>query len=316
MTAQSAPPVEVSEEDIVRAIYRGILKREPAPEYLERRSARLKKDGVATGITQLIQEFLQTDEYHRTQEARGSTKLLFNSSHVYLQKINEEFAKSVPAGSLVLDAGAGLRPYRPLYNHARYESADLDKGSKRYGDTTYFCDLTHRIPVEDNRFDFIIFNQVLEHLKEPLAALKELRRVLNPGGVILCTCPLFYELHEEPYDFFRYTRYGLRHLFEQAAFEIEVIDWLEGFFGTCGYMLESIAKFAPITVKGASAEAGWANAFLSAFRFVASASAAMFYKMDIAWKITNAGFPKNYVIKARKPKSGLSREEWTQEIGT
>jgi SAM-dependent methyltransferase len=257
---------------------------------------------VASGITQLIQEFLQTDEYRRSQEARRSAKLLFNSSRVYLQKISEEFANSVPAGSLVLDAGAGLGPYRPLYNHARYESADFEKVSKKYGDTTYVCDLTHRIPVEDNRFDFIIFNQVLEHLKEPLAALNELRRVLAPGGVILCTCALFYEQHEEPYDFFRYTRYGLSYLFEQAAFEIEIIDWLEGFFGTCGYMLECIAKFAPVTVNGESAEAGWANAFLSAFRFVASAAAAMFYKMDIAWKITNAGFPKNYVVKARKPK--------------
>jgi len=71
--------------------------------------------------------------------------------------------------------------------------------------TTYVCDVTDRIPVEDGRFGHLLFSQTLEHLKEPALALRELNRVLAPGGVLLCTVPLFYEEHEQPHDYFRYT---------------------------------------------------------------------------------------------------------------
>lgn len=118
----------------------------------------------------------------------------FNSSRHRLWLENEAFASSVPAGSLVLDAGSGDAPYKPLFKHARYESADFEKVDKRYAPPTYVCDLKS-IPVEDCRFDFIIFNQVMEHLPEPRLVLAELFRVLKPDGRMIYTGPLFYEEH-------------------------------------------------------------------------------------------------------------------------
>ena len=108
-------------------------------------------------------------------------RFVHNSSRIHLASYNREFASQVPAGALVLDAGAGRSPYKELFGHARYESADFEQVDKKYAPSTYVCDLA-RIPVESGRFDFVVFNQVLEHLPEPKSVLVELNRVLKKGG--------------------------------------------------------------------------------------------------------------------------------------
>lgn len=88
------------------------------------------------------------------------------------------------------------------------------------------------IPVESESFDCVLCTAVLEHLEEPAAALKEAFRVLKPGGYALYTAPLFWHIHEEPRDFYRYTRYGFDHLFKSAGFEVVEIRALSGFITT------------------------------------------------------------------------------------
>ena len=86
----------------------------------------------------------------------------------------------------------------------------------------------------DASFDCVLSTSVLEHLEEPAAALREALRVLKPGGVALYTAPLFWHLHEAPRDFYRYTRYGLEHLFTSAGFEVLEIAPLSSFWLTFG----------------------------------------------------------------------------------
>ncbi len=227
---------------------------------------------------------------------------LINSSRVHLRRCNEEFAKRVTEKMSVLDAGAGTAPYRYLFEHANYETADFEMGDKEYFPSTYVCDLAS-IPVEESRFDHVVFNQVMEHLPDPLSVLKELRRVLKPGGTLICTCPLFYEEHEIPYDFYRYTQFAHRYLFEQAGLEIESLEWLEGYFGTIGYQLESIYRYLPVNPARFSAGLlGWLIApILLVFKISAFALAGVFYRMDLRCKYTAAGWPKNYTVIARRP---------------
>lgn len=226
----------------------------------------------------------------------------FNSSRYRLWQENAVFAAMVPAGAMVLDAGAGTAPYRSLFEHARYESADFEKVDRPYAQSTYVCDLG-RIPVENGRFDFIIFNQVMEHLSEPQIVLSELHRVLKPGGRMIYTGPLFYEEHEQPYDFYRYTQFGLRHLFSRAGFAIDRIEWLEGYFGTVGYQLDRMARYLP-----------WRPAHLGngvighalvpwmlAMKVVSAAGAVLFHRLEVRTKFQARGYPKNYVVIARKP---------------
>lgn len=61
----------------------------------------------------------------------------------------------------MLDAGAGDAPYKDLFSHVQYESADFEQSNRPYGKSTYVCNLCEHIPVEDGRFDYIVFNQTL-----------------------------------------------------------------------------------------------------------------------------------------------------------
>ena len=232
---------------------------------------------------------------------RIQNRIFLNSSRVHLERFNREFAKTMLSSDRVLDAGAGIAPYKAYFQHLQYESADFEQVDKPYAKSTYVCDLCDRIPVEDGRFNNIVFNQTLEHLKEPAKALSELYRVLAPNGRILCSVPLFYQEHEQPYDFFRYTQFGLGYLFAEAGFEVERIEWLEGFFGTSAYMFQTMYYYLPARLRGSPFLSLFATPFLIATRAIALFAAAILYRLDLCWKVTHIGFPKNYVVMARKP---------------
>jgi len=134
-----------------------------------------------------------------------------------------EAAERTPAGADVLDVGAGDAPYRELFAHAAYRTTDWSASvhpGARAADVVAPID---RLPLDDGVADRVLCTQVLEHVAEPGTALRELARVLRPGGRLHLTAPLVWELHELPHDYYRYTAPGLEHLLVAAGFaEIEV----------------------------------------------------------------------------------------------
>ena len=92
----------------------------------------------------------------------------------------------------------------------------------------------YHIPQDDSSYHCLLSTAVLEHLEDPQAALREAFRVLHSGGYAIYTAPLYWHLHEEPRDYYRYTKYGLEHLFKTAGFEIIEITPLSGFWITFG----------------------------------------------------------------------------------
>jgi SAM-dependent methyltransferase len=227
--------------------------------------------------------------------------LAFNSSRYRLWQENAAFAALVPNGALVLDAGSGDAPYKRLFQHAQYESADFEKVNKTYAPTTYVCDLKS-IPVEDGRFDFIIFNQVMEHVPDPQIVLAEFYRILKGGGKIMYTGPLFYEEHEQPYDFYRYTQFGLRHLFNSTGFVIERLDWVEGYFGTVGYQLQCMAHYLPWRPSQLNyGLPGYGLVpIMALWKMGCAAGSIIFHRLETRIKFQARGYPKNYVVLASK----------------
>lgn len=226
---------------------------------------------------------------------------MVSPSRYWLDKEIGTFAASLRPGSLVLDAGAGNQRYRPKFVDHRYESADFEMVDKKYQPSTYVCDLAS-IPVEDNRYDAILFSQVMEHLPKPVAVLAELRRVLKPGGTIFCSAPLFYEEHEKPYDFYRYTQFGFRHLFEDAGLRVVETRWLEGFMGTAYLQMRWLAKYMPLSPKAlGGGVAGWSMAaILVPLKPILLLLASLAAACDKNNRYTGKGYPSSYVVLALK----------------
>jgi len=137
----------------------------------------------------------------------------------------------------LIDIGCGTKPYKDLLSPYVVEHLGVDHGW-RFSDKSNI-DLiatAYQIPVEDASFDSAICTAVLEHLEEPELALRECYRVLKPGGVAIYSVPFFWHLHEEPLDFYRFSKYGLKYLFEKVGFEIIELKALSGFWITFGQM--------------------------------------------------------------------------------
>lgn len=142
-----------------------------------------------------------------------------------------DFAAALPGGAAVLDAGAGESRHRGHFGRQRYVALDLAVGDQQwdYGALDVLGDLS-RLPLRDASFDAALNIVTLEHVKEPGTVLRELARVLKPGGRLLIVVPHEWEVHQAPHDFFRYTCHGLRHLLESAGFVVESLDPVGGYF--------------------------------------------------------------------------------------
>jgi SAM-dependent methyltransferase len=148
-------------------------------------------------------------------------------------------ALEAPVGCRVLDAGAGDAPYRPLFAHCDYVTVDWPSSphlGARAADISASLDA---LPIENSSFDLVLCTEVLEHVANPSAVLGELRRVLRPGGALRLTTPFVWPLHEEPFDYYRYTSHGLRHLAEQAGFVNSVVKPRNGYFTTLAQLVEA-----------------------------------------------------------------------------
>ncbi len=143
----------------------------------------------------------------------------------YLSDAAAKYAK----GTLV-DVGCGEKPYAPLFSqyverHIGVDHADTQHSLGEVDVVAGAYDTT----LSDAFADTVLCSAVLEHLESPLDALRETHRILKPNGHLILTAPLFWHLHEEPRDFFRYTSHGLEYLVKTAGLEVVEIRPMSGF---------------------------------------------------------------------------------------
>lgn len=121
----------------------------------------------------------------------------------------------------VLDVGCGLCAYRPLFAQAsQYIGLEIpETDMMRASAATALYDGRH-LPVGDCSVDFILCNQVIEHVAEPTALLSEIHRVLKPNGEMLLTVPFLWNEHELPHDYRRWTLGGVEQLLLNNGFEV------------------------------------------------------------------------------------------------
>lgn len=133
----------------------------------------------------------------------------------------------------ILDVGAGKYDrYSDFFNKTKYVKTDNkpDFGADIVADA-------QNLPVGDMSFDSVISTQTLEHLPDPGKAVKEFYRVLKKGGYCLATAPFFNEIHEEPYDYWRFTNFALEKIFKEAGFKVMEMEKTGGFFTTIASLI-------------------------------------------------------------------------------
>jgi SAM-dependent methyltransferase len=134
----------------------------------------------------------------------------------------------------VLDIGCGHKPYRDLFFSTQHWGMDhgiVDTSPDFVGDA--LC-----LPIRDQSVDIVFATQVIEHLTNPHVMVRECKRVLRPNGFLILSGPFFWPLHEEPYDFFRFTKYGFEQLLKEAGFlEWQILedggDWAQFMLSVC-----------------------------------------------------------------------------------
>ncbi len=152
---------------------------------------------------------------------------------------------------LVLDVGCGDRWIeRELPADCQYVGLDypatVNIGYE--GKPTLFGD-GQNLAFADGSFDVVIIMDVLEHMEHPGMAIQEAWRVLKPSGKLLVQVPFLYPLHDEPYDFQRWTEYGLKKLLQQTGFKIKTIK-------AYGSPIETAAGLLAISIAKAVLDAG------------------------------------------------------------
>ena len=120
----------------------------------------------------------------------------------------------------ILDVGCGSKPYEKLFNFDRYIGLDIDSEiSRKLGIADYYYD-GKTFPFSPNSFDCVLCNQVLEHVFEPDAFLQEIHTVLKSNGKLLLTVPFVWDEHEQPYDYARYSSFGIKSLLIKNGFDV------------------------------------------------------------------------------------------------
>ena len=122
-------------------------------------------------------------------------------------------------GGAVLDLGCGNKPYRGWIRprSSLYVGTDIVQSDEQMVDVLASV---YRLPFPDGAFNGVLCTEVLEHTERPHDVLSEVARVLAPDGVAIVTSPQYFAYHEAPFDFYRYTTFGLRYLAESNGFEV------------------------------------------------------------------------------------------------
>jgi len=237
-------------------------------------------------------------------EARGILRFVRN------------FTPKASSGGIALDVGAGSRRWKNLVEGLGYvyHSSDLENPFTDDGSQHDFIGSAESLPVPSSAYDLVICTQVLEHLSDPRAAVGEKHRVLRDNGVVLFTTNFIYGLHGAPEDYFRFSRFGLKLIFEDVGFTIEHLTSRGGYFGSIAqFYFEAPQDFVNTVLRGTATPSihdklvlTWKRAvfaaslltLLPAIKLICWANAAFFQFLDLF--SGGEKYSVGYAVLARK----------------
>ena len=198
------------------------------------------------------------------------------------------------ASGELLDIGCGNKPYRSIVQTkvTKYTGCDIVQSSDNCVDI--ICEANH-IPLAAESFDTVLSTQAIEHVEDHQGLVNEAFRLLKPGGVFILSGPMYWPLHEEPHDFFRFTKYGFKYILEKAGFTVLETQSNGGKWALCGQVV--IHALYPHIKTGKSFRWKTARLLLRCIGGIQSINR-FFAKMDKSY--TSEISTMNYVIVAQK----------------
>ena len=162
------------------------------------------------------------DFYKRQLFLVNFASIFINPNYFSRKGLLKYIRKEAPhLSGRLLDFGSGRKPWRSLFQVDEYIGMDIEESGHDHHDSeidVYYDG--HVIPFENESFDSVFASDVFEHLFNLDEILDELNRVLKSEGQMLITIPFAWNEHEVPYDFARYTSFGIQSILEKHGFEV------------------------------------------------------------------------------------------------
>ncbi len=189
-------------------------------------------------------ELRETSNRKRDLEYDQSIKnpLYLQMNVVVIEAMN--YFNSLPkVGLSIYDFGCGSKPYQVFSGQNKYIGIDIDKKNE---EADIFSNIEN-VPLPEGIADITCSFFVLEHVYSPISVLREKFRILKPGGEIFMLVPLYWEEHEQPYDFWRYTKFSLQKMLEEVGFSKIKIKAINGNWAILGMHLAILFSSRRIT---------------------------------------------------------------------
>lgn len=161
--------------------------------------------------------------------------ILYHPFYFIRRDLYKQIRKHAPSlsGNL-LDFGCGRKPYENLFTVSSYTGVDVESGGHdhRRSRVDVYYDGKH-LPFENESFDALFCSEVLEHVFDPDEILSEIGRVLRKGSLALITTPFCWNEHEIPFDYARYSSFGMEYLLKKNGFRVKELDKSGNFPRAC-----------------------------------------------------------------------------------
>jgi SAM-dependent methyltransferase len=215
--------------------------------------------------------------------------LIYDIGDKYLEKY------SIYLKGHLVDLGCGEAPLKKYFLQFVDKYTGVDWSNTIHNSAAdVISDLNIEIKLDDEVADSIISLSVMEHLCEPQVFLNESYRILKSGGNIILQVPWQWWIHEAPYDYYRYSPYGLKYMFKKAGFEDIEIEAQSGFFTT---WIVKMNYFSTRFIRGPKPLRWLIKVILIPFWTIGQISAPYLDKLDSKWDAETQGF---FVVARKK----------------
>lgn len=233
---------------------------------------------------------MKPSQFHNNRQAHNW--LIYDNGDKWLLEYSKYYK------GVLVDLGCGTAPYKEFFLQYVEKYVGVDWANTFHNfKADVVSNLNEKIELSDEYADSMVSFSVLEHLCEPQVFLNESYRVLKDGGVLVLGVPWMWHVHEAPYDYFRYTPYGLKYMFEKAGYGDIYVQPTSGFF-TMWFL--KMNYFTLRWIHGSAFRRIITKGILIPFWYLVQKIAPWLDSLHRGWSLESAGY---YVIAKKEKKS-------------